>query len=394
MIITNDAGLTVGEVAERLGVTPATVYAYVSRGSLTRRPGPDGRTSRYEPDEVELLARRSRPRSTRRTAAAVDVVIGTTISEIGDGWIRYRGLDLTDLAGRVPFEAVAELLWTGELAPTPEVDAGAAEAILRAVRRTTRALPADAPVSARLAVGAATASGLLPAVEDDLTTVGLLLVGALVEALPVVGASSGRSGPTESIAARLWPRISPLVPTPARVAVLDTALVLLAEHELATSTLAVRVAASTRANAAEAVTAGLGTVSGSLHGRAAVAVHQRLLGDTASLADDASAGTGHQVHRGGDPRFPILADAVAAIAPAGRRARIEADLARLAEEGAAAPNVDASLGALGFVAGAEPGVTEAIFAIARTAGWLAHAFEEYDERPLRFRGRTLYRGPA
>jgi len=57
------------------------------------------------------------------------------------------------------------------------------------------------------------------------------------------------------------------------------------------------------------------------------------------------------------------------------------------------PNIDAALAALAFAAEAEPGITEAIFVIARTAGWLAHAFEEADELPVRFRGRTLYRGP-
>lgn len=55
--------------------------------------------------------------------------------------------------------------------------------------------------------------------------------------------------------------------------------------------------------------------------------------------------------------------------------------------------VDAALGALGYVARARPGTTDAIFAVARTAGWLAHAIEEADELPLRYRGRTLYRGP-
>src|SRR6476661_514507 len=107
--------LTATEVAERLGVELATVYAYASRGSLTRRPGPDGRSSVYDADEVELLARRARPRSTRRRLGAVDVVIGTTVSEIGDGWIRYRDQDLIDLVAWGTFEDACELLWTGEL---------------------------------------------------------------------------------------------------------------------------------------------------------------------------------------------------------------------------------------------------------------------------------------
>src|SRR6478735_7348441 len=107
--------LTATEVADRLGVEVSTVYAYASRGSLQRQPGPDGRSSTYDADEVELLARRARPRSTRRRAGAVDVVIGTTVSEIGDGWVRYRGHDLVDLATWATFEDAAHLLWTGDL---------------------------------------------------------------------------------------------------------------------------------------------------------------------------------------------------------------------------------------------------------------------------------------
>jgi hypothetical protein len=54
--------------AERLGVDVRTLYAYVSRGALRRVPGPDGRSSRYDSDELSLLARRSRPRKLPRPA--------------------------------------------------------------------------------------------------------------------------------------------------------------------------------------------------------------------------------------------------------------------------------------------------------------------------------------
>jgi citrate synthase len=168
----------------------------------------------------------------------------------------------------------------------------------------------------------------------------------------------------------------------------------LAEHELATSTLAARVAASTGARPAEIVQAGLGAVSGPLHGRAAVRVHHHLLHGRGPI--DAPTGTmgdglGHVVHRAGDPRAtPLLAEA-AGIATAAQRRRIRAALA--VDPRGPQPNVDAALAALALAAGAEPGATEAIFAIARTAGWLAHGWEEADEPPLRYRGRTLHRGP-
>ncbi|MEZ5231712.1 MAG: citrate/2-methylcitrate synthase [Acidimicrobiales bacterium] len=55
------------------------------------------------------------------------------------------------------------------------------------------------------------------------------------------------------------------------------------------------------------------------------------------------------------------------------------------------PNVDLALGALGHVAGLPLGATELLMAVARTAGWIAHAIEEYGEEPLRFRARATSR---
>lgn len=371
--------LTAAQVAERLGVELGTVYAYVSRGVLSRRVAADGRTSRYDADEVEALRQRSRPRSARRNSGAVDVTIGTTISEIGDGWIRYRGHDLLDLAGVVPFESVARILWAAEPDGATEGDTGSAgAAALAAAVRATRAMPAF-PAWSRLAAGVAAAAPLLEGAP------GGALLDVMVGSLADVGAPDGAS----SVAGRLWSKVSPLAATAARVATLDRCLSLLAEHELATSTLGARVAASTGAEPAACVLAALGVLSGPLHGGAAVLVQQRLIDGAAASEDDA--GFGHVVHGRGDPRA-VLLDDVMAIAPPGRRRVIEADLAAHRAAGAPPPNVDAGLGALGYAAAFPVGATAAVFAVARTAGWLAHAFEEADERPLRYRGRTVYRG--
>src|SRR6476620_11007931 len=107
--------LTADQVATRLGVQRATVYAYVSRGLLHRSVGEDGRTSWFQPDEVDELARRGRPRTRSERAGSVDVVLASGLTRIAGGRLRYRGHDVADLAGTVPFEAVAELLWTGEM---------------------------------------------------------------------------------------------------------------------------------------------------------------------------------------------------------------------------------------------------------------------------------------
>ncbi len=141
--------------AERLGVDVRTLYAYVSRGALRRVPGPDGRSSRYDSDELELLARRSRPRTLPRPAASIDLVIATRVSTVTDGMVRYRGTDVLDLVkAEEPFERVADLLWQ---AGPPGSDGG--WRLPGAGERPALRLPDEIPVLHRFAIAvAATAS--------------------------------------------------------------------------------------------------------------------------------------------------------------------------------------------------------------------------------------------
>src|SRR5215204_174103 len=102
--------LSTAEAAARLGVKPATLYAYVSRGLLGRERSPDGRTSTFDPAEVDRLARPGRRRRGRRPAA--DLVVPSAITAIDQGRPWYRGRAVTDLAATRTFEEVAEWLWT------------------------------------------------------------------------------------------------------------------------------------------------------------------------------------------------------------------------------------------------------------------------------------------
>ena len=421
--------------AERLGVDVRSLYAYVSRGSLRRVPGPDGHSSRYDSDDLELLARRSRPRTLPRPAASIDLVIATRVSTVTDGMVRYRGQDVLELVtADEPFEYVADLLWraaadgpgasgngpavpgngpaapgwnqpASEAEPPPDLLGGAAGdlPVLHRFAVAVAALPAStAPASTapapdwpgwgrRIISCLIAAGGAAPAGAD----------GDPVP--PGVPAGTSSVAPSDSsgtglVALRLWPRWSPLRPTAARVRALNTALVLLAEHELALSTLAVRVAASARAAPAACVLAGLSTLSGSLHGDAPRAVHQMLRdrargrppaevpGRAGSAGRAGSViGFGHPVHAHGDPRAAPLLDAVSAFASPSDRDLIE----RVRAGSPAPPNVDFALGALSYAARMPPQAPTAIFAIARTAGWIAHAAEEHAEPPIRFRGRAL-----
>ncbi|MCW3007063.1 MAG: binding domain protein excisionase family, partial [Solirubrobacterales bacterium] len=103
--------MTTSETAHRLGVKPQTVYAYVSRGLLTRHPDPGGdrRRSRFDRAEVERIAHRAR--HTDRSGA-LEVVVDTELTLLDpDGHLAYRGRDVMELARYRSFESVAELLW-------------------------------------------------------------------------------------------------------------------------------------------------------------------------------------------------------------------------------------------------------------------------------------------
>ena len=398
--------LTAKQAATRLGVKLETLYAYVSRGVLQRTLAADGRTSQFDAAEVESLARRGRPRKDTARVGTVDVSLATSITEIHGDRLLFRGHDAVALAHSSSFEAVAELLWTGNLPssvswPAPPLGARVARAATGALPVTTSPIERLAVITAALACVHPLRTDLRPA---TVAAHGRALLATFAQLLPdAEGASSG-APPTAPFAQRLWPRLSALAATPERVAVLDDALVLLSDHELATSTVAARVAASTRADPFAAVLAGLGAMSGPLHGKAALVVHETLLHAAASSPDLALSqtveesgvtyGFGHPVYRGVDPRAAHLLEVLAPLASKKDRKLLDAVLAVAKAHGAANPNVDFALGALAYVLEMPVGATEAIFATARTAGWLAHVLEEYGEAPLRFRARAVYIGPG
>ncbi|CAL9582165.1 citrate/2-methylcitrate synthase [Streptomyces sp. enrichment culture] len=396
--------LSTKEAAEVLGVKPETVYAYVSRGQLSSRRAPGGRGSTFAAEEVQALARRNRRDSAASTPAGGELSVRTRITLIEEDRYYFRGVDATELAARHSYEEIAEWLWTGRMRPGTAFAAPAAS--VSVARRAVDALPEHAGPADRLrvaAIAAATADPLrFDLSEDAVLGTARTLIPTLVAALPAVTGARHDDGP---LARRLWTRLSGRRPDEASLRVLDTALGLLADHDLAASTLAVRVAASARAHAYAAVSAGLGVIEGPLHGAASGLAHRMLLevldqGDAAPVvADELRAGRrvpglGHRLYSGEDPRasalFALLAD-VPGAEPALAAARdVVATAARHTPLHA---NVDLALAVLTVSSGMLATAGETIFAVARTAGWIAHAMEEYGERPLRMRPSGLYTGP-
>lgn len=372
------------EAARALGVTKPTLYAYVSRGLLSRKVAVDGRTSLYDRGEVETLATRSR----RRVPAerpSIDVKIATGITRLDDESPTYRGHRVIDLVGVHRFEEVADLLLTGRLGGAADWRTDRA-ALDRARRIVDAAHPCD-PITA-LTLTALSLDGRSGDSMPDMAR-------ALMTLAPSVLGGPLRGDVAERLT-RAWVRR----PSAELFAAVSSALVLLADHELATSTLAVRVAASVRSSPAAAIATGLNVVAAPLHGAASAA--------SAAMFDEAAEngaratvegrlrrgerlpGFGHTVYRSGDPRCAPLLAAVQGIPGNGERLDlVDAVIAEAGRTVGHLANVDLALGALLFVADLPRDAP--IFAVARVAGWGAHYDEELRERPVRFRGLSAPR---
>jgi citrate synthase len=405
--------LTAAQAARRLGVKPATLYAYVSRGVLSRDKATDGRASLFDSAEVERLARRGRP---RRPAGTADITVESAITEITGDRLRYRGHDVMRLAVSRSFEDVAELLWTGEFPQAhvaPTMPWRATPAAVAAGRAAQAALPAGTLPLERFGVivpaMAATDPLRLHLDPPAVCAAGRSIIAGMVDCLPAPAASAAAasapagSTPELPITERLWSRLCERRPSPALRRALSAALVLLADHELAASTLAVRVAASVRADPYAVVSTGMGAMSGALHGGASLGAEALLA--AASTPEDVPRvvgellrrgekipGYGHFVYRTIDPRAAVLLDLVRRAAPKSAQLAVaEAVLAEVREKSLPAPNIDFAIATMARVAGMIRGSGEAVFAVARTAGWIAHALEAY-AGPGPLRPRAVYTG--
>ncbi|MCA1270207.1 citrate synthase [Streptomyces sp. 7G] len=394
--------LTTRQAAELLGVKPETVYAYVSRGQLSSVRATGGRGSTFDAEEVRALARRSGRRDP--SPAGSDLAFRTGITLIEDDRCYFRGVDATELARRYGYEEVAEWLWTGELRPGARLAAPAPT--LAAARRAVEALPAHSGSTDRLRV-AVTAAAATDPLRFDLSPAAVLdsargLIPTLVGALPVLGSPAAEG---DSLAAELWSRLTAEPADAPSLAVLDAALALLVDHDLAASTLAARVAASARAHPYAVVSAGLGVLEGPLHGAASGLAH-RLLREAVDrgsavpvVADHLRTGRrvpglGHRIYRGEDPRATVLFELLAEVPQAaGALAAAREVVATTARHAPLHANIDLALAVLSVSRGMAADAGETVFAVSRTAGWIAHALEEYGERPLRIRPSGQYTGP-
>jgi len=341
-----------------------------------------------------------------------DVVVGKSeVSWVGGttGDLVYRGFDVRALVPGVPYESIVHLLLYGDpptADPSPEVVAA-----LVASR--------DPPRSAEMVVDALSTS--LPPLEALRTILSSLGDGSyrypptreegfrLIAQTPVLLARYVRRARGEApVAPRhevshaanyLW-MLSGREPTPEHVRALEGYLCLLADHGMNASTFALRVAISTQSDLVSAATAALATLKGPLHGGAPSRVSDML--DAIGTPDRAESyvaerlarhdllfGFGHRAYKTEDPRGLVLHEIARKVADPRRFALAEAvERTALAALRQARPhaqlftNVEYYSAVVLEAVGLPRELFTPTFAVARTAGWTAHALEQAADNRL------------
>lgn len=386
-----DELLSSAQACALLEVKRATLYSYVSRGLIrcVRQRGAKRRW--YLADDVRRVRARSAARRGHAPVAAGalrwgEPVLDSAITAVGAAGIRYRGQDVLGLvAASTPFERVVDHLWEappGEVwsARSLDVAATASSSAVAAMLGTVAALARDPSYGESSAHARERGRRLL-------WTFARVLAGE---------GGSGRVA--EHLAGRL-PK-GRLRGSARAAQALDAALVLSADHELNVSTFAARIAASAGADLCACVGAALCVFTGPKHGGASARVaaffdelperpreRRRALLERLARGESLP-GFGHPLYPAGDPRAaPLLAHARAF---GGRAASELAELA--AELTGEHPNLDFGLVALTRALGARDEMASALFALGRTAGWVAHVLEQRQSADL-LRPRARYVGP-
>ena len=393
------------QAADELGVSLPTLYAYVSRG-MVRSEAAEGkrRNRRYRAEDVRRLRERKERR--RHPEGVVERVLhwGTPVMESGitlidDGRLYYRGRDVADLAARSTVEEVAALIWTADEA------------------KASTLFPPEPPVySQRIQDVSPFVTGLPPvevfqvllslsAAEDpaayDLRPAAVARTGARILRLMTNVAAGEAATQVARVAEALQRRWSP--GDPGAAALLGSALVYCADHELPVSTFAARCVASSEATPYAVVLAGLAALGGVKHG-GEVELVEAFLREVEAAGDASAAisgrlrrgervpGFGHSLYPDGDPRAAGLLSLTAEAYPESPAVSLsEAVAGEALQLMGERPTVDLALVTIARTLGLPPGGATALFALGRTIGWIGHAIEQYEGGSL-IRPRARYVG--
>jgi citrate synthase len=344
-----------------------------------------------------------------------------------NGELSYRGYDIHDLAEYSTYEEVAYLLLNGDLPDSSQLERfrstlASERELPQLVIEYLQKIPKTSAAMDVLQSTIALLAGFDPELSDESREANQRKAARLVAKVPTVVAAWDRARrnltpitPDKKLshAANFLYMLKGAAPDDETARDFDVCLIIHAEHSFNASTFAARVVASTRAHIYSSVVAGVGSLSGELHGGANSQVMRNLLeiGDPDKVdawvkgrfdSGQRIMGMGHAVYKTMDPRADILRHMSERLAR-----RIEDPkwflITRRIEEstrqefkrrkgGEINPNVDLYSASVYYMMGVSPDVYTPVFAVSRIAGWTAHIIEEkFPEPPLR---PMLYRPSA
>src|SRR5262245_61679937 len=390
--------LSSNEAAARLGVSRATLYAYVSRGRVRSSAAPGvPRQRRYAAEDIDTLRNRSEE---RRDPAKVGEralhfgvpVLESAITLIENGRLYYRGHDVAELARTRSLEEVAALIWTGGF----ESDIAATQLHVVAGTKTAEGLPFVSRAQSVLPL-----VGARDSLAFDLRPRAVAQTGwRILNLLASIAAESSELEETieETLHKRWVPR------TPHATELLRAALIVSADHELNVSSFAARCVASAGANPYAVVIAGLAAIEGTKHGGIGARVEtmfdevrrardvRKALGERLRRGEPV-VGFGHPLYPDGDPRAKLLMELLGKRFPKSPELAFARAVAKAGEEvtGEKA-TIDFALVALARTLKLQAGAPLTLFALGRAIGWIGQALEQYARDEI-IRPRARYVGP-
>ncbi|WP_158219293.1 MULTISPECIES: citrate/2-methylcitrate synthase [unclassified Achromobacter] len=403
---------------ERLGIKMQTLYAYVSRGWVRAVPAVGGKGNLYYVEDLDALAARGRGRSMAGAGAermirwGGNAVMQTSITAIGPEGPRYRGKPAAELVHHHrAFEDCTELLWNGMLPDTsavwqPARPGAGFEALAQGIAQVARRNHSRRLLSVAVEAYAASLG------RNPELTLGAPVLAAR-QLIQAMSAATGLLTATPSYALDDAPQsIAQILAanlrvgdSPQNLRLLDAALILSADNELAPATFAARIAASAGADLFSCVTTALGAFEGMLTGLGCEQAESALV--QASSCDayldhlknllarkSPVPGYGHPLYPDGDPRATLLLDLVREVGPAGKRGEMALQgVDHACNEWGLKPNLPLALAVLSAVLDAPVGASGALMSVGRAAGWVAHALEQRLAGFL-VRPRARYIGPS
>jgi citrate synthase len=351
------------------------------------------------------------------------VVADSTISFIDgqQGILRYRGIAIDELATHSSYEETTYLLLYGGLPTQGQLDEFSAKLAVErelddSVWNMLTSFPCWPQPMEALRTAVSSLSSCDPSAADDGREANIGKAIHLIAKMPTIVAYYNRymrgydrvaPDPELSHAANFLYMLRGEPPTSLEARAMDLALIMMAEHGMNASTFTARVTASTLSDLYSAITSAIGTLKGPLHGGANQRAMEMLLeiGEvenaeayvTAALdARKRIMGFGHRVYKTMDPRAAYLQDVVCQMDEESedpRWCRLALKMMEVVgERKGIYPNVDFFTAPLLYTLGIPLDLFTPIFALSRTAGWIAHVMEQYEDNRL-IRPKARYTGP-